>query len=73
MLIRVGIIILKLRLYVLKYNNGYSVSVGDFVLLCALYLRVISVGARVVAPMVICFPAEHSLAAFAQLRCLGLK
>jgi len=49
------------------------VSVGDFVLLCALYLRVISVGARVVAPMVICFPAEHSLAAFAQLRCLGLK
>jgi len=49
------------------------VSVGDFVLFCALYLRAISVGARVVAPMVICFPTEQPLADFAQLRCLGLK
>jgi len=59
-----GIIVLKLRsLCVIKiYNNGHSVSAGDFVLFCALYLRVVGGGARVVAPVVICFPAERSLA-----------
>jgi len=65
-----GIIVLKLpSLCVIKYNNGHSVSAGDFVLFCALFLRVVGGGARVVAPVVICFPVERSLAAFARLRC----
>lgn len=62
-----GIIVLKLpSLYVIKYNNGHSVSASDFVLFCALYLRVVGVW-RVVAPVVICFPVECSLVAFARL------